>query len=78
MREFLTGILFGAAWILIISSWLDDAPRAHVPSWISAFADKECDRGWRKITVTEKSIGVHCRGGGLHVIDWANRRVAGE
>jgi hypothetical protein len=53
-----------------------DGERVVVDPWMYEFADKQCEKGWRKITVTEKSIGVHCHGGGLHVLDWSMRRVA--
>jgi hypothetical protein len=57
-------------------AWFLSSERVVVNPWMYEFADKQCEKGWRKITVTEKAIGVHCHGGGLHVLDWSMRRVA--
>lgn len=61
------------AWV-----WEPDSERVNVPPWMYEYADQQCEEGFRKITVTENAIGVRCRGGGLHVLDWGSRRVVDE
>lgn len=72
-------LIWWLGWLSLVAyvSWLnfEDFERVTVPPWMYEYADQQCEDGFRKITVTEESIGVHCRGGGLHVLDWGNRRV---
>lgn len=72
-------LIFWLAWLSVVGyvSWLNygDAERVIVSGWMYEYADQQCENGFRKITVTENAIGVRCRGGGLHVLDWSNRRV---